>query len=612
MTAGLVQLSTFGAEDIFLTGAPEITFFKLVYRRYTNFAVESIPQHFIGIPNFGQEMSSIIDKAGDLINRVYLEIELPKIDLIKKQIPQSISKQQLSEIEKYYQRIYDYVSINTEISRNLKTMLKTSNLAINKIQEYMSPAIRLPSEIGYSSEVRKGLDTKLIDDLISSRTNLQNYISTTDIFDTIENLMDDNESRFILVQKINTFDIKILFDSIVNKYKKITGTEALIKKHLIEMIDTILYKQMKDFYMKIYHIYVEKKNEYKLSSNNSLRERYHFAWVEEIGHAIIECIELQIGGQVIDKHTGDWLMLFNKLYLQEYQVENYHKMIGHIKELTIFNDSIKGTYKLVIPLQFWFCRHTGQSLPIIPLRYHDVMFVVKLRELSKLCYIGSDEEIDMPNFQAQYNINIENAKLYVDYIYLDTDERKRFAQSSHEYLIEIVQYDEFDDISSNQYNASLNFSHPTKYIVWFVQPKYYRENITGLNKCQWNNFGTNMDKTNNPLESAYLRLNSYDRTNKNFDMKYYNYLQPLQYFKNSPPDGINVYSFAIDPTIHQPSASLNLSKIDEFSIIINLKDEFIKLINNPANSSTGAYMGVYVLSYNILRMVSGISGVAFK
>ena len=79
MTGGLLQLAAYGAQDIYLTGNPQITFFVGVYRRYTNFAIQNIPQYFNGNANFGQKVYCLIDRIGDLINQVFLRVKLPSL-----------------------------------------------------------------------------------------------------------------------------------------------------------------------------------------------------------------------------------------------------------------------------------------------------------------------------------------------------------------------------------------------------------------------------------------------------------------------------------------------------------------------------------------------------
>ena len=147
-----------------------------------------------------------------------------------------------------------------------------------------------------------------------------------------------------------------------------------------------------------------------------------------------------------------------------------------------------------------------------------------------------------------------------------------------------------------------------------MQPNQYRDNPNGHNKCQWNNFGTNLDKTGYPIKSAVIRINNYERTDEQQDIKFYNYVQPYLYFRRSPTDGFNVYSFAINPMEHQPSASINLSRIDDLSIGVVFTPEFIELVNsnNIEGIQTGAFMASYVMSYNILRIMGGMAGLAFR
>lgn len=581
MAGGLFQIVSYGSQDIFLTGTPQITFFKIIYRRHTNFAIESVQQHFIGIANFGEEMTSVVEKVGDLMSRVYLEIEIPKVNLSKNysQWKNTLehTKAQLDKIQHWYNLVSNYIKANIDVARNLMRMLNCANISMDEIENIIG------------NDIFNG-------NVISSRNLIEEYIMTSREFRNIDEYANVNSSD--ILQQIRQLDIILIARSIISK--------SQLKSFITKQYYNILY----DFYIRVYNLYNKTKTLYQSMMDGTHQERYKFAWVEELGHAIIDKLDIKIGNQTIDTHTGDWLIIYNKLFLHQYQVDNYYKMIGNVPELTVFDDSIKNSYKLIIPFQFWFCRNTGLSLPLVALRYHDVIFTVKLKDLEKLCYVEEDNSImDIPNLQSQYNINIIDAKLYIDYIYLDSDERRRFAQSSHEYLIETVQYNEIEDIIGKQHNTHLNFSHPTKFIAWFVQPKFYRENPTGNTKCQWNNYGIHCDKTGYTTHSSYLRLNSYNRTDPDLDMKYYNCLQPYWHFARTPTDGLYVYSFAIKPTMHQPSGTINLSRIDDFGIVQSFTDEFINLINN--NDST-VYMAAYIMSYNVLRIMSGMGGTAFK
>lgn len=312
------------------------------------------------------------------------------------------------------------------------------------------------------------------------------------------------------------------------------------------------------------------------------------------------------------------MILSNNVSQNEYQLKNYYKMIGNVPELTEPSEHIC-EYKLRIPLDFWFCRSTGLSLPLISLRYNDVVFDLRLKAFNQVAYLGGEEEGRiglMEQLQATFGIKLKDVCLYVDYIFLDGDERRRFAQSSHEYLIETVQYATFQDILGSKVNIRLNFSQPCKYAVFFFQPEYYRHNPGGFNKCQWNNFGTRPDKSGQTLSQAVLSLNTINITDTSQPIIYFNYAQPYMFFNRSPTDGQYVHSFGIEPLELQPSGSCNMSRIDNFSINCSFTLDFIDKVNeNPLENLgilTGAYAGVYVKSINIIRFMSGMCGLAWQ
>lgn len=652
MAGALIQLETYGAQDIFLTGTPQITFFKAVYRRHTNFAIESIPQDFFSVVNFGSDTTCVFDKNGDLMGNVYLQIELPIVNLIKNPTYWNLSREdakiQLENIQQYFELVYKYTSTNSDITRKLDVLLRTNNISMEDIEATMND----PSFIGC---------------LVEQRAELRAFIATSDIFDSIREL---REKKFDLIQEINQFDIQILFNSVVLKINRFGINNTIEMNNIAKRTDisriirTMLYPAMKRFYLKAYEPYLKKKETYQAFLDGTYVERYSSAWVEEIGHAIIDTIAIQIGSQIIDVQTGDWYILFNKIFARQYQLENYYEMIGNVPELTTLDDKIKPTYTLTIPLQFWFCRYSGLALPLVALRYHDVLLNLRLKDLSRLFYVeDAPGLLDIQNIQAMYNINLVSARLYVDYIYLDADERRRFAQASHEYLIEVVQVDRFYDIMGKQYNAHLTFANPLKYLIWFCQPNFYRQNPTGRNKCQWNNFGTRSDGTGNTIRDEFIRINSYDLTDSSQPVIYFNYVQPWAYFNHSPTnacyldrfnrnpqtlrefgpqfrdqcppnlpercpdycippfgrlsaipaDGYNVYSFGVKPMEQQPSGTLNASRIDDLSLDMTFTPEFTKLIKeNDVGVNNGAYIGVYAMSYTILRILSGMAGLAFQ
>jgi hypothetical protein len=185
-----------------------------------------------------------------------------------------------------------------------------------------------------------------------------------------------------------------------------------------------------------------------------------FRWLNWIGHALIKSVEIEIGGKKIDKHYGDWFHIWNSLTQSSGKKEGYANAVGNVPKLTQY--TLTGdtqAVQLYVPLQFWFCRNPGLALPLIALQYHEVQINIEFRSFAECSHtIGTD--ITAPSL---------NAELYADYIYLDTDERRRFAQANHEYLIEQVQR-VTKAVSSTTPQINLLFDHPVKELVWVVQP----------------------------------------------------------------------------------------------------------------------------------------------
>ena len=476
MGGGLMQLVAYGAQDIYLTGNPQITFFKVVYRRHTNFSVESIEQTFNGTANFGKKVSATIARNGDLIHRVLLEVTLPEFN--------------------------------------------------------------------------------------------------------------------------------------------VTTTKAGFFDHL--------------------------------------------------GERLLKYIDIEIGGQRIDRHYGEWLHIWSQLTLPESHKHGYLKMIGHTPNNinTTSTTSIE-EQKLFIPLQFWFCRNPGLALPLIALQYHEVKINIEFEELSNLAY---DDWVTTSGYALNQSYQVSNASLWVDYIYLDTDERRRFAQLSHEYLIEQLQYPGEETITVTSNKIKLAFNHPVKELVWVVQNSDLKDNykqifnysthldmtpITSsfssgniLKEGIIQSLGTDVtagtpvsytaieyltgyeDKGLNNVEKAKLQLNGQDRFAER-DGQYFNLVVPYYHHTSIPKTGINVYSFGLKPEEHQPSGTCNFSRIDNANLFLTVQDEAIQTndlsatatsfypyhtVVTPAGSGSGgsAKVRVYAVNYNVLRIMSGMGGLAYS
>ena len=279
-----------------------------------------------------------------------------------------------------------------------------------------------------------------------------------------------------------------------------------------------------------------------------------------VGHYLVKQVEVEIGGQLIDRQYADWMYIWNELSLPAGKKEGFSKMTG--------GASIPdGESKYYIPLEFWFCRNIGLALPLIALQYHEVKLNITFND-------------------AIANVELKNCDLWADYIFLDTDERRRFAQLSHEYLIEQVQHTGSDSLSADTTNKiKLSFNHPVKELVWV--------NSHGNKGATWNDYTA--------TTGALLQLNGTDRFAER-DAKYFTHVQPYQHHENIPPEdtNIHVYSFGIKPEEHQPSGTLNFSRIDQSAL-------HIKTGAGQAGNSL-----IYAVNYNVLRILSGMGGLAYS
>ena len=293
------------------------------------------------------------------------------------------------------------------------------------------------------------------------------------------------------------------------------------------------------------------------------------------GSQAITDVELEIGGQKIDKHTGAWMETWAEL-TEPNPDGHVGTSSGGTSTGTLFQNmsGMGGSHSAhnsacrhFVPLQFWFCRNPGLALPLIALQYHEVKVILN--------HTVGDVYDTTPDNQ-----------LWCDYIYLDTDERRRFAQVSHEYLIEQVQ-----EQSWTSAQKDLNFNHPVKELIW--HGNYSNGNFPGLPDATWK-----------------LKLNGHDRFTAR-DVKYFTRTQVWEH--HSGPggltaqagqhqgkfsDGIAVYSFALKPEEHQPSGTCNFSRIDNAQL--------------ESTDSTSTNCKVYAVNYNVLRIMSGMGGLAYS
>lgn len=434
MGGGLLQLVAYGAQDVYLSGNPQITFFKVVYRRHTNFSMENIECVFNGSTNFGQRIVCTLPRNGDLIHKMYLKIVVSK--------------------------------------------LSQSPIAIHSYQNFLA-------------------------------------------------------------------------------------------------------------------------------------------------YRLIEYVSLEIGGQEIDKQYREWMFIWNELTTPAGQLKGLYKMTladGHYYTQVAPIRGNANPETMYLPLNFWFCRNPGLALPLIALQYHDVKLIVKIAPNDDFIYVIQNSSYGLLSPNTAYPQPTLDVSLLVDYIFLDTDERRRFAQLSHEYLIEQVQYNGATAVDTNvstSYTIPLYFNHPVKELIWVMTQKTY--STDWINISEDNDFASFLDEDDvQGLKTLKLMLNGHDRFAERKG-EYFESVQTYQHHTNSPyyatinplyNDGNPLYirynhgcySFALKPEEHQPSGTLNFSRIDTAEL---------KITTNPIGFDD-LNIHIFAHSYNVLRVMSGMAGLAYS
>lgn len=342
-------------------------------------------------------------------------------------------------------------------------------------------------------------------------------------------------------------------------------------------------------------------------------------WTNYVGLALISYVTVEIGGQEIDKHYGLWMYIWQELTMTSEKAQGYKRMVGGNDAagwLLIGNAA--EAQELHVPLDFWFNINAGLSLPLIALQYHEVRFVFQFNPLQSLLVLVDENGGHVDNNlwrinQVPTGLLID---LFIDYIYLDTDERRRFAQMSHEYLIEQVQQNEVSvDLSQQTHQQRLTFNHPCKEIMWVFQ----RNDNTAQN--DWFNFANappgDEKLGSDILTTASIRLNGHYRFNPTRGPLFFRQWQPFIHHTRIPDSNLYLYSFALRPEEHQPSGTCNFSRIDN-TILEFETDNRLKIPSPvvpdlpPFDRADNALMTVYARNYNVLRIMSGMGGLAYS
>jgi hypothetical protein len=638
MGGGLLQIVSSTNEDLFITSKPQITFFKLVFYRYTNFSIETIEEFFDGAPDFGENVTCTLAKTGDLIHHMYLKIDLPEVH-----IP---------------------ILKDSAIHPNNKTFVNNTMVQYNEVNQNFT---NYKKYIKYFYIIWR----LLWKEAISIAGNYNSVMNIINLYKKSDNWIEYNKYNNIFTnvftKKNNSyinFDIVYMFElSLKTEYQfsifsilKNNEFKDKLKTFLITYREnTVLYNnQLFNELTKIKNVIDTERIDY-----------YRFSWLPKIGLRLIDSIDISIGGQVIDRLNSDMLNIWYELTISPNQINTFNNIIGNIPKLNTYNTNKKESYSLYIPLPFWFSKYTGISLPALALRYHDIQVNLKLKELSECCMVETIENKLSDNININEHISILNASLYIDYVYIEQEERKKFGRNSLEYLIDQHQYLPVNNINSSNINQLLYFVNPIKELLWTCQTKVWDryefvkiynftaitnltndkikliignkhlikkdDNIRIYNSKYYNNTYKviNVDETTVTINSDYI-INDYgyveiintmysentiDTLTITFntterisarDGMYYNLIQPWKHHSNIPSPGIYLFSFAINPEEYQPSGSCNMGLLDANQAFININPIFLEYMDKNVS------INFYARSINILKITEGMASLAFS
>ena len=468
-----MQLVAMGAQDVYLTGNPQITFFKVVYRRHTNFSKECIAQTFSGsVPTTNEgSVTCTLARNGDLVQEIYLKITS-----------------------------HDDTPDSSLTGTSVEVGASDTNFTIT----------------GHN---------------ITTGNSVMAYFNKSFTVTTAEG------------------DITIAANELVELTEVTTNTVTL--KRYVDGVLTAVTPDGNTGMAPVTGVWK--------ANTESTR------WKDVDMTKLVKTVEVEIGGQKIDKHYSQWLDIYNELF------ETSHDL-----RMAMTNGSDIPTPNVgatnYIPLRFWFNRNPGLALPLIALQYHEVKINMTLNPKS----------VDGSN-----HCTISDAKLLVNYLYLDTDERRRFAQVSHEYLIEQVQHTG----PESETTVDMNFNHPVKSLFWTAPGA--------------------------TLGPAKIQLNGHDRAAEQ-PHDYYHLVQPYEnglghcgkslntttrkwgdVVNTVGTNNVGMYSFCLKPAEHQPSGTCNFSRIDNARL-------------NIANVSSSNKLYLFAMNYNVLRIMSGMGGLAYS
>ena len=314
---------------------------------------------------------------------------------------------------------------------------------------------------------------------------------------------------------------------------------------------------------------------------------HNISWINGAGHSLIKEVSVEIGGVKIDTQTGEFMDILTQTELNEAKKGGYYQMIAKHEFYNKYSQTNETI--LFIPLQFWFCRHISNALPLVALQYHEVKITLQLREFNQSWYSGSTMS-DIPT--SLFNID---GRLHCDFIFLSNQERRFFATQKQRYLIEQVQMYDGNGIGRNTVNDNINifFNHPIKELFWIYKADAISETNDWLNFSKTLNYIETNEKPQEAIKACQWKINGHDLMEEKSGA-YYRLVNPYKYYNRIPDNYIYCHSFSLEPLKYQPTGHLNFSMLNSAVLSLTFTD------NIPDGSVT-----IYGKNYNILEIKQG-------
>lgn len=574
MGGGIAQLAAFGAADQYLSAQPQITYFKQIWRRYTQFAMEGIEQSWTGDVDFGKKCTINLSRAGDLVTEVWLQIALPDLSTL------------------------NHITAASRRS-DMAVIYKARNTSAQSLQIDAYPCT-LTTTTKYAVYLRSGAAYQGGNASISEAGVLTLTFSVDPGTVTLAPLGATGSPIIMTTGDSPTVRTATLLAN--TAYAMRIGTDVTSKNHIFMLVAPLEASQNLTFAV----AGVDPSLTYQarvLNTNNALFGEVHVLkakWCNSVGHALVSSVEWELGGSRIDRHTGEHYDMWCEVSESEEKRKGYSEMIGRYDAYDINDDSASFSKAkvLFVPLRFSFNTSAGSALPLLALQFHDCKLNFEFRPFMEL--IKTNVEISGVLQEPGMD-----CKVFATYVFLSQEERMRFAQMPHEYLIEQVQAQVENVAAASSSNGTLTrkftlaFNHPIKELMFVYHAS---DNLvkSPLNGNNWFDYDIPEFADEELFGQANIQMNGHDRFVKR-PAKYWRLVVPWSHHSRCPTKKVHCYSFALHPESWQnPSGAANFSRIDSAQLYVEFN----------SNIKAGR-IRIHALGYNVLRIANGLAGLAF-